>query len=36
MIKRRLKITLMQRPGEVPAAVLSGPGQVGKTTLAIV
>lgn len=35
MIGRRLKSTLLQRLREVPAVVLLGPRQVGKTTLAV-
>jgi hypothetical protein len=35
MIARRLASTLRQRMGEVPAVVLTGPRQVGKTTLAL-
>jgi hypothetical protein len=35
MIERRLTPSLMQRLREVPAVVLLGPRQVGKTTLAI-
>ena len=35
MIDRRIKPALLQRLNEVPAVVLLGPRQVGKTTLAL-